>query len=158
MRRQLAKPLPVLVVKEMQRHKKYLEQRMTRLRREVVRLIACDPELDRRFRLMLTTIGIAQTSAPQILGELAVLPDMLDARASGWPSADWIRGSSSRGHRSGSGRELVGVAVVTCVVLSTCWPWSHCVGIPYLRVFYQNLLASAKARLQAVGAVMRKPS
>jgi len=30
--------LPVLVVKEMQRHKKYLEQRMTRLRREAVRL------------------------------------------------------------------------------------------------------------------------
>src|SRR6202162_694968 len=55
--------LPVLVVKEMQRHKKYLEQRMTRLRREAVRLIACDPELDRRFRLMLTTIGIAETSA-----------------------------------------------------------------------------------------------
>jgi transposase len=72
--------LPVLVVKEMQRHKKYLEQRMTRLRREAVRLIACDPELDRRFRLMLTTIGIAETSALQILGELAVLPDMLDAR------------------------------------------------------------------------------
>ena len=29
---------------------------------------------------MLTTIGIAETSALQILGELAVLPDMLDAR------------------------------------------------------------------------------
>jgi transposase len=72
--------LPVLVVKEMQRHKKYLEQRMTRLRREALRLIACDPQLDRRFRLMLTTIGIAETSALQILGELAVLPDMLDAR------------------------------------------------------------------------------
>jgi len=29
---------------------------------------------------MLTTTGIAETSALQILGELAVLPDMLDAR------------------------------------------------------------------------------
>src|SRR5439155_3333138 len=72
--------LPVLVVKEMQRHQKYLEQRMTRLRREALRLIAGDSELDRRFRLMLTTTGIAETSALQILGELAVLPDMLDAR------------------------------------------------------------------------------
>src|ERR1700675_3255267 len=73
--------LPVLVVKEMQRHQKYLEQRMTRLRREALRLIAPDPELDRRFRLMLTTTGIAETSALQILGELVVLPDMLDARS-----------------------------------------------------------------------------
>jgi hypothetical protein len=72
--------LPVLVVKEMQRHQKYLEQRMTRLRREALRLIVRDPELDRRFRLMLTTTGIGETSALQILGELAVLPDMLDAR------------------------------------------------------------------------------
>jgi hypothetical protein len=43
--------LPALVVKEMQRHQKYLEPRMTRLRREALRLIADDPELDRRFRL-----------------------------------------------------------------------------------------------------------
>jgi hypothetical protein len=59
--------LPVLVVKEMQRHQKYLEQRMTRLRREALRLVAGDPELDRHFRLMLTTTGIAETSALQIL-------------------------------------------------------------------------------------------
>ena len=51
--------LPNLVVREMQRHQKYLEQRMTRLRREAMRLIADDPELNRRFRLMLTTTGIA---------------------------------------------------------------------------------------------------
>lgn len=44
--------LPVLVVKEMQRHQKYLEQRMTRLRREALRLIVRDPELDRRFHLI----------------------------------------------------------------------------------------------------------
>jgi hypothetical protein len=102
---------------------------MARLRREAVRLIACDPELDRRFRLMLTTIGIAETSALQILGELAVLPTCW-TRASGWPSADWIRGSSSRGNRSRSGHGLAGVAVVTCVVLCTCRPRSHCVVIP----------------------------
>src|SRR4029077_12030226 len=48
--------------------------------REALRLIARDRELNRRFRLMLTTTGIAETSALQILGEGAVLPDMLDAR------------------------------------------------------------------------------
>jgi hypothetical protein len=38
----------------MQRHQKYLAQRMTRLRREALRLVAGRFELDRRFRLMLT--------------------------------------------------------------------------------------------------------
>jgi transposase len=69
-----------LVVKEMHHHQKYLEQRMTRLRRQALRLVTEDPELDRRFRLMLTATGIGEISALQILGELAVLPEMLDAR------------------------------------------------------------------------------
>ncbi len=56
------------------------QQRMTRLRRQGSRLIVEDPELDRRFRLMLTATGIGEISALQILGELAVLPDTLDAR------------------------------------------------------------------------------
>jgi transposase len=64
----------------MQRHQKYLEQRMTRLRREALRLVAGHFELDRRFRLMLTATGVGETSALQILGELAVLPDTPDAR------------------------------------------------------------------------------
>jgi hypothetical protein len=53
-----SQPLPVLVVREMQRHQKYLDQRITRLRREALRLIAGDSELDGRFRLMLTTTDI----------------------------------------------------------------------------------------------------
>ena len=147
--------LPVLVVKEMQRHKKYLEQRMTRLRREAVRLIACDPELDRRFRLMLTTIGIAETSALQILGELAVLPDMLDARQwvafSGLDPRIFKSGKSvekrPRISRSGSRHLRRALYMPALVALRRD---------PYLRVFYQNLLARGKARLQAVVAVMRK--
>ena len=72
--------LPSLVIREMRRHQRYLNNRMEQLRREARRLIAKDPELDRRFRLMLTVPGVAETSALQILGELAVLPDSLDAR------------------------------------------------------------------------------
>jgi transposase len=53
---------------------------MTQLRRQALRLVTEDPELDRRFRPMPTTTGIGETSALQILGELAVLPDTLDAR------------------------------------------------------------------------------
>ena len=147
--------LPVLVVKEMQRHQKYLEQRMSRLRREALRLIAGDSELDRRFRLMQTTTGIAETSALQILGELAVLPDMLDARQwvafSGLDPRLFKSGKSiekrPRISRGGSRHLRRALYMPALVALRRD---------PYLRRFYQNLLARGKARLQAVVAVMRK--
>src|SRR4029077_12733392 len=147
--------LPVLVVKEMQRHQKYLEQRMTRLRREALRLIARDSELDRRFRLMLTTTGIAEISALHILGELAVLPDMLDARQwvafSGLDPRLFKSGKSvekrPRISRGGSRHLRRALYMPALVALRRD---------PYLRRFYQNLLARGKARLQAVVAVMRK--
>jgi len=147
--------LPVLVVKEMQRHQKYLEHRMARLRREALRLIAGNPELDRRFRLMLTTTGIGETSALQILGELAVLPDMLDARQwvafSGLDPRLFKSGKSvekrPRISRGGSRHLRRALYMPALVALRRD---------PYLRGFYQHLLARGKARLQAVVAVMRK--
>jgi transposase len=147
--------LPVLVVKEMQRHQEYLEQRMTRLRREALRLVAGDPELNRHFRLMLTTTGIAETSALQILGELAVLPAMLDARQwvafSGLDPRLFKSGKSvekrPRISRSGSRHLRRALYMPALVALRRD---------PYLRGFYKNLLARGKARLQAVVAVMRK--
>jgi Transposase IS116/IS110/IS902 family len=72
--------LPILVLRERQRHQRYLEHRMKQLRREARRLIERDPELDRRYRLMLTVPGIGETSALQILGELVVLSATTDAR------------------------------------------------------------------------------
>src|SRR6516225_9991661 len=79
MRRQLAKPCRAWWSRRCNATRNTWNAHDT-VAREAVRLIACDPELDRRFRLMLTTTGIAETSALQILGELAMLPDMLDAR------------------------------------------------------------------------------
>ena len=147
--------LPALVVKEMQRHQKYLEQRMTRLRREAFRLIADDPALDRRFRLMLTTTGIAETSALQILGELAVLPDLLNARQwvafSGLDPRLFKSGKSveKRPRISRGGSRLLRRALYMPALVALRRD-------PYLRGFYQNLLARGKAWLQAVVAVMRK--
>ncbi len=147
--------LPALVVKEMQHHQKYLEQRMTRLRRQALRLIAEDPELDRRFRLMLTATGIGETSALQILGELAVLPDTLDARQwvafSGLDPRLFKSGKSvekrPRISRGGSRHLRRALYMPALVALRRD---------PYLRRFYQNLVLRGKARLQAIVAVMRK--
>ena len=147
--------LPRLLIRELQQHLDYLELRITRLRREARRLIAGNLELDRRFRLMLTTPGIGETSALQILGELAVLPDTLDARQwvafSGLDPRRFTSGTSvekkpriSRGGSRHLRRALYMPALVAI---------RH---EPHLRAFYQRLLARGKAPLQAIVAVMRK--
>ena len=103
---------------------------------------------------MLTTTGIAETSALQILGELAVLPDMLDARQwvafSGLDPRLFKSGKSvekrPRISRGGS-RQLRRALYMPALVAMR--------RDPYLRGSYQNLFARGKARLQAVVAVMR---
>src|ERR1700756_863032 len=152
---QASRALPTFVIRELQRHLEYLQLRITRLRREALRLIARDPELDRRFRLMLTTPGIGETSALQILGELAVLPATLDARQwVAFAGLDPVRFTSGttvdkkpRISRGGS-RHLRRALYMPALVAIR-----H---EPHLRAFFQRLVAHGKARLQAVVAVMRK--
>ena len=147
--------LPALLVRERRRHQRYLEQRMQQLRREARRLIAKDPELDRRFRLMLTVPGIGDTSALHILGELAVLPESLDARQwvafSGLDPSLFVSGSSvekrPRISRGGSRHLRHALYMPALVALQ------H---EPHLRAFYHRLVSRGKARMQAVIAVMRK--
>ena len=147
--------LPALVLRERQRHQRYLENRMKQLRREARRLIARDTELDRRFRLMLTVPGIGETSALQILGELVVLSDTADARQwvafSGLDPCIFTSGSSvekrPRISRGGSRHLRRALYMPALVALRR---------EPHLRGFYQRLLIHGKVRLQAVVAVMRK--
>jgi hypothetical protein len=115
--------------------------------------IVRDPELDRRFRLMLTTTGIGETSGLQILGELAVLPDMLDA-------CQWVAfsGLDPRLFKSGKSVEkrprIIRLAVVTYVVLSTCQPWLPCVvpiSVPSIKTYSLEAKLGCKLSLQSYG-------
>jgi len=100
-------------------------------------------------------LHLRETSALQILGELAVLPDMLDARQwvafSGLDPRLFKSGKSvekrPRISRGGSRHLRRALYMPALVALRRN---------PYLRCFYQNLLARGKARLQAAVAVMRK--
>lgn len=147
--------LPMLLVREMRRHQRYLERRMQQLRREARRLITKHQELERRFQLMMTVPGVGETSALQILGELAVLPDNLDARQwvafSGLDPSQFTSGSSvekrPRISRGGSRHLRRALYMPALVALQ------H---EPHLGAFYQRLVTRGKARLQAVIAVMRK--
>ena len=150
-----SRALPALVLRERERHQRYLEHRMKRLRHEALRLIARDPELDRRFRLMLTVPGIGETSALQILGELVVLSDTMDARQwvafAGIDPSQFTSGTSvqkrPRISRGGSRHLRRALYMPALVALRR---------EPHLRAFYQRLLSRGKAPLQAVVAVMRK--
>jgi transposase len=147
--------LPALVLRERQRHQRYLEHRMKQLRREARRLIARDPELERRYPLMLTVPGIGETSALQILRELVVLSDTADARQwvafSGLDPCIFTSGTSVEKRPRMSRGEAA-----TCVVRYTCRALVALCHEPHLRAFYERLLSRGKARLQAVVAVMRK--
>ncbi len=147
--------LPALLIRELEQHLRYLKARITRLRREAVRLITRDPELNRRFHLMLTTPGLGETSSLQILGELIVLPESLDARQwvafSGLDPEQFSSGTSiekkpriSRGGNRHLRRALYMPALVAIRHDS------------FVRGFYQRLLRRGKAPLQGVVAVMRK--
>lgn len=147
--------LPALVLRERQRHQRYLEHRMKQLRREARRLIARDPELERRYRLMLTVPGIGETSALQILGELVVLSETADARQwvafSGLDPSIFTSGTSveKRPRISRGGSRHLRRALYMPALVALCRE-------PHLRAFYERLLSRGKARLQAVVAVMRK--
>ena len=127
---------------------------MTRCDAKLARLIACDPELDRRFRLMLTPRRRRNQRAADP-GRISRAARRLDARQwvafSGLDPRSLPRASPSR-----SDRESAEGAVVTCVERSTCRRSLPCDASPIFGLFYQRLVSRGKARLQAVVAVMRK--
>jgi Transposase IS116/IS110/IS902 family len=104
---------------------------------------------------MLTTPGIGETSALQILGELAVLPDTLDAR-------QWVAfsGLDPRRFKSGTSVEKkprISRGGSRHLRRALCMPALVAIRFePYLQGFYQRLLGRGKTPLQAVVAVMRK--
>jgi hypothetical protein len=81
--------LPRLVLRERQRHQRYLENRMKQLRREARRLIARDTELDRRYQLMLTIPASAKPGRYRFWRNWLCSPTR-PMLASGLPSVDSI--------------------------------------------------------------------
>jgi len=140
---------------ELARHTRYLEQRVAKLRQKARRLVAQDPELERKWQQLLSTPGIGEVSALQILGELAVLPPTLDAR-------QWVAqcGLDPKRHESGTSvqgkpriskagnRHLRAALYMPALVAVHCGPGAAS--------FYRRLLQDGKAKLVALTAVMRK--
>jgi transposase len=103
---------------------------------------------------MLSVPGMGETSAFQILGELVVLSDALNARQwvafAGIDPSQFTSGTSveKRPRISRGGSHLRRALYMPALVALRHQP--------HLRAFYQRLLSRGKARLQAIVAVMRK--
>lgn len=146
---------PRCVKLDLKRSLRLLEVSEDRLRREALRLVAGEEQLQSRLQLLLSVPGIGETSALHLLGELTMLSAEMDVRQwvahSGLDPVHHTSGSSvqKRPHISRAGNHHLRRALFMPAL----------VGVhrdPWLRTFYQQLLARDKRKLQALLAVARK--
>jgi transposase len=146
---------PRCVRDDLKRSMAGVKKRIGRLRREAVAMVRQDAELARKFEQLVSIPGVAETSAVQLLGELAGLDPERTVRQwvahSGLDPAHQVSGSSvhgpSRISRHGN-RQLRRALFMPALV-----------GVrfdPHLKAFYNLLLAKHKTKLQALIAVSRK--
>jgi len=134
---------------------RHLERRVAELERHALVLISAAPQLQLVYQHLLSTCGIAQTTAIQLLGELLVLPADMTAR-------QWVAHSGLDVRHVTSGTSVHKVPRISKqgnAQLRRILYMPALVAIrhePHVRAFYQQLLAAGKEPLQAVVAVMRK--
>jgi len=147
--------IPVAVRRDVARSLRGHRQAVVRLTQEAHRVIARDPRLRQQFALLLTIRGIGETSAVQILAELAVLSPDLEVR-------QWVAysGLDPREYRSGrSVHKQVRISKTGNRHLRRALYMPALVAArhqPHRRAFYLGLLTRGKAKLPALVAVMRK--
>lgn len=151
----LSQTTPPAVRRDVARSLRAHRAAIARLTREARCVIAQDPQLALRFRLLLSVPGIAQASAVQILAELAMLSPDLEVR-------QWVAysGLDPREHKSGTSvHKKVRISKAGNRHLRRALYMPALVAVrhqPHLGAFYQRLLARGKAKMQALVAVMRK--
>jgi len=151
----LTETTPTVVRRDLARSLRAQQRAIERLTRQARKLIAQDPQLRERFELLDGMRGVGETSAVQLLGELAVLAPDLDARQwvayAGIDPREYSSGSSvhKKTRISKSGNKHLRHALFMPALVAVRYD-------PYLAAFYQHLLAKGKFKMQALVAVMRK--
>jgi len=146
---------PAAVRRDLARSLRAQQRAIQRLTRHARQLIAQDPILSERFQLLDSIPGVGETSALQLLGELAVLAPDLDTR-------QWVAyaGLDPREYTSGSSvRKKPRISKAGNKHLRRSLYMPALVAVqhdPHLSAFYQHLLARGKFKMQALVAVMRK--
>ncbi len=146
---------PKIVLRELERSLAHQQRSIQRLTREAVQLIASDAELQKRFELLLSFPGIAETSALQLLGELVLLSPDFNVR-------QWVAyaGLDPRQYSSGKSVEKkVRISKVGNRHLRRALFMPALVAVrrnPQFRAYYRYLLAHGKLKMVALVAAMRK--
>ena len=152
---ELSQAIPAAIRRDLARSLRAQARAIERLTREARKVIAPEPDLTERFALLDSVPGIAETSALQILAELAVLAPDLEAR-------QWVAyaGLDPREYRSGTSvHKKTRISKAGNKYLRRALYMPALVAVqhdPHLRAFYQHLLARGKFKMQALVAVMRK--
>lgn len=147
--------MPACVRDSVARTLRLLQREIKKLREMARQCIAGDARLQRRYQLLRTVPGIGESSAIQILAELALLPTDRDVR-------QWVAyaGLDPREYSSGSSVKKytriskVGNRHLRCALYMPALVASR--REPHLRGFYEHLVAEGKKKRPALTAVARK--
>ncbi len=151
----LSEALPALIRRDVERSIQTQQRAIERLTRAAQTFILDDPELARRYQLLLSVPGIGATSAVHILAELTRLPAGRDVRQgvayAGLDPREYTSGTSvhKKVRLSQAGNQHLRRALYMPALVAVRHD-------PHLRAFYQHLRARGKAKMQALVATMRK--
>ena len=132
-----------------------LDRRIERLAHAALAQIAEDAVLKHQLALLITTKGIAQTSALALIGELCLLPQTLRASQVSRHAGMDVRLNESGDSRHKPGRlsKAGNVYLRRALHMPALSFVQH---DPYAKAHYQALIARGKKKMQALCAVQRK--
>ncbi len=151
----LSQALPVIIRRDVERSIQTQQRAIERLTLAVEEFILDDPELARRFELLLSIPGVGATSAVHLLAELTLLPAGMEVR-------QWVAyaGLDPREYSSGTSvHKKVRISKAGNKHLRRALYMPALVAVqhqPHLRAYYQHLQERGKTKLQALVAAMRK--
>lgn len=144
-----------LIRRDIATHLRQLERHVEKLDAQAFAVVVADLELKRCYERLISTRGIARTSALHILGELVILAADMTARQwvahAGLDPRAFDSGTSihkpARISRRGNHYLRAALYMPTLVAVHRD---------PNVKAFYEKLVAKGKTKMQAIVAVMRK--
>ena len=146
---------PKSIVKSMEREIQFIERERVKLSKEALRLVKADPDLARKFDLLISAPGIAEVSALAILAELIVLPPDLAGKArvkyAGMDPMSKRSGTSvnTNAHIAKRGNARLRGALYMPAMTARQRD-------PHMRDFADRMIANHKKPIEAIVAVQRK--
>lgn len=146
---------PKAVLRDVQQGIAQLEKRIATLTAQALALIEVHAQLKQPFALLLSIKGIAHTSAIALLGELLLLP-------AGLTHKQWVKFAGLDPRHVQSGKSVNKQSRLSkagnrhirhALYMPALSAKAH---DPYVKAYFEHLLARGKKRMQAVCAVMRK--